>query len=90
MLHKWQGGDVSRNANGCLKSALSRITAKVTVLAIEEDAFFPLADIEAEQQMIATSELKKISSPWGHLALFGTDPAYNLAIDTHLKALLSS
>lgn len=90
MLHKWQNGDVSRNTNGCLKSALSKITAKVFVLAIEEDAFFPLADIETEQRMIAASEIKKISSPWGHLALFGTDPAYNLAIDTHLKNLLSA
>jgi len=90
MLRKWQNGDASRNTGGCLKTALSKITAKVSVLAIAEDHFFPLADIEAEQQMIATSELKRISSPWGHLALFGTDPAYNLAIDTHLNALLSA
>jgi len=90
MLRKWQNGDVSRNTGGCLKTALSKITARVSVLAIEEDHFFPLADIEAEQQMIASCELKKISSPWGHLALFGTDPAYNLAIDTHLSALLSA
>ncbi|MBS0269724.1 MAG: alpha/beta fold hydrolase, partial [Proteobacteria bacterium] len=90
MLHKWQNGDVSRNANGCLKSALSKITAKLFVLAIAEDAFFPLADIEAEQSMIAGSELRRLSSPWGHLALFGTDSGYNAAIDSHLNDLLAA
>jgi len=90
MLRKWQNGDVGRQANGCLKTALSRITAKVSVIAIAEDSFFPLADIEAEQTEISGSDLKKISSPWGHLALFGTDPGFNAAIDAHLGDLLAS
>ncbi len=90
MLHKWQNGDVSRHTNGCLKSALSRIAAKVSIIAITEDIFFPIADLEAEQSMIANSELKRISSPWGHLALFGTDPNYNTAIDTCLRDLLAA
>ena len=71
--------------NGCLKTALSRITAQVSVIAIKEDAFFPLADIEAEQKLIPGSEFKVISSDWGHLGLFGVDPVYNAAVDTHLK-----
>ena len=71
MLSKWHDGDVTRMTNGCLKTALSRITAQVSVIAIKEDAFFPLADIEAEQKLIPGSELKVISSDWGHLGLFG-------------------
>lgn len=90
MLNKWQNGDVGRMAGGSLKAALSRITARMAVIAIKEDVFFPLADIEAEQKMIANSELKVVSSPWGHLALFGVDSGYNTAIDSHLKALLSA
>jgi homoserine O-acetyltransferase/O-succinyltransferase len=89
MLSKWHDGDVTRMTNGCLKTALSRITAQVSAIAIKEDSFFPLADIEAEQKLIPGSELKIISSDWGHLALFGVDPAYNAAVDTHLKALLA-
>jgi homoserine O-acetyltransferase/O-succinyltransferase len=90
MLNKWQNGDVSRMTAGCLKTALSRITARVTVIAITEDAFFPLADIEAEQRLIPNSELKLVSSDWGHLALFGVDPGFNKTIDAHLDALLSA
>jgi homoserine O-acetyltransferase len=89
MLSKWHDGDVSRMTNGCLKTALSRIKAQVSVIAIEKDNFFPLEDIEAEQKLIPGSELKLVSSDWGHLALFGMDPTYNVAIDNHLKALLA-
>jgi homoserine O-acetyltransferase len=90
MLNKWQDGDVSRLTNGCLRTALSKITARVAVIAIEPDIFFPLADIEAEQKLISIAELKVVKSDWGHLALFGVDPSYNAAIDSHLKALLST
>lgn len=90
MLSKWQNGDVSRSTNGSLEAALKGIKALVHVIAIEEDTFFPLADIRAEQELIPNSELKVVSSDWGHLALFGTDPGYNTAIDAHLNALLSS
>jgi homoserine O-acetyltransferase len=90
LLSKWRDADVSRPANGDLAQALGRIVAKVFVIAIEEDGFFPLADVAAEQKLIPSSELRRISSPWGHLALFGTDPAYNAAIDRHLEDLLAS
>jgi homoserine O-acetyltransferase len=89
LLRKWRAGDVSRHAGGDLKAALKRVTADVTVIAIDEDAFFPLADIEAEQELIPNSRLARVSSPWGHLALFGTDPAYNAAVDAALKELLA-
>jgi homoserine O-acetyltransferase/O-succinyltransferase len=90
MLNKWQNGDVSRMTGGCLKTALAKISARVAVIAIEEDVFFPVADIAEEQRMIPTSEFKLVSSDWGHLALFGIDPGYNAAVDAHLKALLSA
>ncbi|TDU26504.1 homoserine O-acetyltransferase [Panacagrimonas perspica] len=88
MLNKWAKGDVTRGAGGTLQSVLSKITARVTTIAIQEDGFFPLADIQAEQKMTPNSELVTISSPWGHLALFGIDPEYNSKIDATLKRLL--
>jgi homoserine O-acetyltransferase len=90
LLSKWRDADASRLTNGDLAQALGRIEAKTFVIAIEEDRFFPLADIAAEQKLIPNSELRRVSSPWGHLALFGTDPAYNAAIDRHLEELLAS
>lgn len=90
LLSKWRDADTSRLADGDLARALGRIRAKTFVIAIEEDGFFPLVDIEAEQKLIAHSELRRVSSPWGHLALFGADPAYAAAIDRHLADLLAS
>lgn len=88
MLAKWHGGDVSQGTNGSLEDALSKIKARVHVIAIEEDGFFPLADIEAEQKLIPGSALKTVSSDWGHLALFGVDGGYNEKVDSYLGALL--
>jgi len=90
MLAKWKNSDVSRRTNRCLKTALSGISARVSVIAIDQDLFFPIADIAAEQQLIPGSQLRRISSSWGHLALFGVDPHYNDAVDAHLKELLSA
>lgn len=87
---KWRDADVSKATNGDLAAALGRIEAKTFVIAIDEDGFFPLDDIAAEQKLVPNSELKHISSSWGHLALFGADPAYNAAIDAHLKELLAT
>lgn len=89
MMTKWQEGNVARMADGCLKTALSRIKARVSVIAIKEDGFFPLEDIEADAAMIPNGELKQVSSPWGHLALFGVDASYNAAVDGYLTDLLA-
>ncbi|NKB16823.1 MAG: alpha/beta fold hydrolase [Sphingomonadales bacterium] len=88
MLRKWEAGDVSRNTGGCLKTALSRIKAHTTVIAIADDYFFPLSDIQEEQSLVPDSTLEVVSSDWGHLALFGIDPGYNSQVDAHLSALL--
>lgn len=90
LLRKWRDGDVSPHGAGDLSQALAQVKAQVAVIAIEEDAFFPLADIETEQRLVPGSRLVRVSSPWGHLALFGTDPAYNHAVDAALSDLLST
>lgn len=89
LLRKWRDADVSRTSGGDLAAALTQVLAKVFVIAIEEDGFFPVADIEREQSLIPGSVLKRVSSPWGHLALFGLDDGYNREIDAHLNELLN-
>jgi homoserine O-acetyltransferase len=89
LASKWRDNDVSRATGGDLTKALSHITAKTFVIAIDEDVFFPLNDIEAEQKLVPGSELKRVSSAWGHLALFGIDQGYNDLVDAYLKELLA-
>lgn len=88
MAWKWQRGDVSRITEGNLEKALGRIKAKVFVMAIDEDMFFPLKDCEYEQKMIPNSEFRVIKS-CGHLGLFGVEPEYMPQIDKHLGELLA-
>lgn len=89
LLRKWRGGDVARHAGGHLGAALGLVRAKTHVIAIDEDGFFPLEDIAAEQALTPGAELKRVSSIWGHLALFGVDPGYNAKIDLYLNELLA-
>ena len=86
---KWQRGDVSRNTAGNLEEALGRIKAKVFVMPIDEDMFFPVRDCEAEQKLIPNSELKVINSVCGHFALFGAEVEFRDRIDNCLNELLS-
>lgn len=87
---KWQRGDVSRNTGGNLEEALGRIKAKVFVMPIDEDMFFPVRDCEAEQKLIPNSELKVIKSVCGHFGLFGAEGAdYHNQIDEYLNELLA-
>lgn len=91
MAWKWQRGDVSRHTDGNLAAALSSIKAKVFVMPINEDMFFPVRDCEAEQKLIPNSELKVINSICGHFGLFGAEGAdYHNQIDNYLKELLAS
>ncbi|RFU64829.1 alpha/beta fold hydrolase [Peribacillus glennii] len=88
---KWQHSDVSRNTNGNLKAAFERVKAKVYVMPIDEDMFFPPKDCEEEQKMIPNSELRVIRSICGHYALFGAEGRnYMHQINNHLNELLSS
>ncbi|MRG87798.1 alpha/beta fold hydrolase [Salinibacillus xinjiangensis] len=91
MAWKWQRGDVSRMTNGNLEEALGRIKAKMFVMPIDEDMFFPVRDCEAEQKLIPNSELRVIHSICGHFGLFGGEGAdYFNQIDRHLNELLST
>jgi len=90
LLTKWRNGDTPKSMGKDLTSTLASIKPKTFVIAIDEDAFFPLRDLEHEQRLIPGSELKWISSPWGHLALFGVCPNYNKAIDGYLSELLNT
>lgn len=90
MLSKWQRGDVGKVAGGCLKTALSRITAKTCVIAFQEDMFVPVRDCEFEQKLIPGARLKVIPSLWGHFTMVGLIPEDKKAIDDTLKELLAS
>jgi homoserine O-acetyltransferase len=88
MAWKWQRGDVSRLTEGDLSAALGRVTAKMFVMPISEDMFFPVRDCEAEQKLVPNSELRVVDSVAGHLGLFGFEEGYMPQIDQHLGELL--
>lgn len=90
MAWKWQRGDVSRHTGGDLAAAMGRITAKVFVMPIDEDMFFPPRDCEPEQQLIAGSEFRPIHDVHGHLGLFAVDPGFIPQVDKHLGELLAT
>ena len=90
MAWKWQRGDVSRHAGGDLAKALARITAKMFVMPISSDMFFPVNDCAAEQKLIKGSELHVMESQWGHISLFGMDPNYLQQVDSALTRLLAT
>ncbi len=89
MAWKWQRGDVARHTENDLAAALGRITAKVFVMPIDEDMFFPPRDCAAEQALIRNSELRVVEDVLGHLGLFAVAPTYMPQIDQHLGDLLS-
>lgn len=89
MAHKWQHGDSSIHANGDLKSALEKITAKTYLIAFQEDMFVPPADMAYEQQFVANSELKVVSSLLGHFAMMGLFEEDFASIDTLFSQLLA-
>lgn len=90
MAWKWQRGDVARHAGGDLAAALGRVTAKVFVMPINEDMFFPVRDCEAEQKLIPNGELRVINDVSGHLGLFAINPDYMPQIDALLSELLAT
>lgn len=87
---KWQRGDVARHTDGDLAAALQRITAKMFVMPIEQDMFFPPRDCEAEQQLTPGAELRLLHSIAGHFGLFGFEPSYLDEVDRHLGELLAT
>jgi homoserine O-acetyltransferase/O-succinyltransferase len=89
-MHKWQRADVARHTGGDLVAALARIAAKVFVMPISHDQFFPPPECEADCKLIANAELRVIQSPEGHMGLNGFEPEYMAQVDRHLTELLNS
>jgi homoserine O-acetyltransferase len=85
---KWRHGDVSRHTNGDLGAALARITARTHVVAFSRDMFFPPADLEAEQRMIANSEFRVVDSLRAHFAMFCLTDSDREQIDACIDELL--
>lgn len=90
MGKKWQHGDVSRHTGGDLAAALGRITAKMFVMPISEDMFFPVRDLAAEVELIPGAELRVIDDVAGHFGLFGFVPEYMAQVDENLRELFSA
>ncbi len=90
LARKWRAGDISKHTKGDLAAAFKRIKAITHVIAIDEDVFFPLEDIAAAQALAPGSALRRVSSQWGHLALFGVDAGYTAAVDGFLNELLAT
>jgi homoserine O-acetyltransferase/O-succinyltransferase len=89
-LWKWQRADVSRHTGGDLAAALQRIKAKTFVMPISHDMFFPPQECEADQRLIPGSQLRRIESKEGHIALLGFESKYMEQVDAYLGELLSS
>jgi homoserine O-acetyltransferase len=88
-LAKWRGADVSRHTEGDLEAALARISARTLVVPFSHDAWFAVADCEAEQRLIPDSELRVVESVWGHYA-WGMTAAETDQIDRLLRGLLAT
>ena len=90
MASKWKRGDVSAFTGKSLEDTLGAIQAKVFVVAFSEDMFIPVSDCKAEQELIPGSELKVISTLWGHFGMLGLDQKDFDSIDAHLGELLQT
>jgi homoserine O-acetyltransferase len=88
-LDKWRRADVSRNAGGDLGAALGRISARTLVAPFSHDAWFPVADCEAEERLVPDGELRVVESVWGHYA-WGMTVAETAQIDALLRELLAT
>jgi len=87
---KWRHGDVSKHTNGDLAAALSRVSAKTTVVAFGNDMFFPPSDVEAEAAMISGAEYRLIDSLWAHFTMFCMNDEDKAAIDQVFEDLLAN
>ena len=88
-LAKWRRADVSRHARGDLAAALGRIGARTVVAPFSHDAWFPVADCAAEQELIPNSALRVVESVWGHYA-WGITAVETGQIEVILRELLRS
>ena len=57
-MWKWQRADVSRHTNGDLAAALGKIKAKMFVMPVSHDMFFPPNECEEDQKLVPNAELR--------------------------------
>ncbi len=90
MARKWQRGDVSRHAGGDLAAALGRVKARMSVIALSTDIFFPPADCEDDAKLVLGAKFTVVETSFGHAGLFSIEPTYAPQVDAVLKALLET
>jgi homoserine O-acetyltransferase len=81
--------DPSASIGGDLATALSRITARVLVIAFPGDPMFPPEECELDANRIPNAEFRKITTVFGHLATFGLSEEDVKAVDNALRELLA-
>jgi homoserine O-acetyltransferase/O-succinyltransferase len=89
-MHKWQKADVARHVGGDLAAALARITARMMVMPISHDLFFPLQECAADCTLVPGATLRVIRSPEGHMGLNGYEPGFMRQVDRFLAELLAT
>ena len=69
-LWSWDKGDISDNPtfDGNFEAALNAITARVIILPVDLDRYFPPEDSAYEASQIKNAECVVIRSDWGHMA----------------------
>jgi homoserine O-acetyltransferase/O-succinyltransferase len=87
-LWTWEMADISDNPtyNGNFKAALGAIKARIIVLSVDLDRYFPPVDSQYEAESITNGECRIIRSDWGHMASMNSGDVP--AIDSALQELL--
>lgn len=80
----WQRGDVSRDTGGDLAAALARVTAKMLVMPITHEMFFPPSDCAREAALVIGFPLVTLAAPGlfpdTQISPHDLDPALCLAL----------
>ncbi len=93
VLDSWQRADISDNPSfeGDLERALGAITARVVLMPVDTDLYFPPDDNRLELGKLSRAELRVIESSWGHVAAGpGRHPAASAQIEQAIRDLLGS
>jgi len=87
-LWTWEHGDISAQPayGGDFDRALSSIKARMIVLPVDHDRYFPPVDSEYEAKHIPNAQCRTINSIWGHCAPFNPEDAAK--IDAAINELL--
>lgn len=89
-LATWSAHDVGQTpgGDGSLATALGRVTARLLFLPCRTDAYFAVADVEAEAALVPQAQVTVIESINGHAAGFGRGAADRRHINQAIAAFL--